>query len=197
MEQLIWGITGKQPERKLKPQPVIQADDLSSEKGVNYTRLRDLLAAGMWKEADKETLAVMLKASSREEEGWFDNESINNCPCNDLRTIDQLWVKYSDGRFGFSVQKKIYLSVGGKADGEYYKEAWEKFGDRVGWRVKEKWIYYEDVAFNTSAHEGHFPLWGLIPRVPSNKYMWELGGKVGVRFGGFSSLASRLVKCKI
>ncbi|MEH2410972.1 GUN4 domain-containing protein [Nostoc sp.] len=156
MEQLIWGITGKPPERKPKPPPVIQADDLSSEKGVNYTRLRDLLAAGEWKEADEETLAVMLKASGSKEGNNF-TQSISIFPCTDLRTIDQLWVKYSDGRFGFSVQKKIYLSVGGKADGEYYKEVWEKFGERVGWRVKENWISDSDIAFNTSAHEGHLP----------------------------------------
>ncbi|ACC79594.1 GUN4 domain-containing protein [Nostoc punctiforme] len=183
MGQLIWGITGKRPERKLKLQPVIQVDDLSSEKGVNYTRLRDLLAAGKWKEADEETLAVMLKASSREEEGWFDIESINNFPCTDLRTIDQLWVKYSDGRFGFSVQKNIYLSVGGKADGEYYKEVWEKFGDRVGWRVKGYWIDNEDVAFNTSAFEGHLP--------DCLEFKEGLGEEV------FSFLASRLVNCNI
>lgn len=162
MEQLIWGITGKPPQRKPKLQPVIQADDLSSEKGLNYTRLRDLLAAGKWKEADEETLAVMLKASSREEKGSFDTESIDNFPCTDLRTIDQLWVKYSDEHFGFSIQKKIYLSVGGKADGEYYQEAWEKFGDRVGWRVKENWIDYEDVAFKALAHEGQLPLLFLL-----------------------------------
>ncbi|MCC5644279.1 GUN4 domain-containing protein [Nostoc sp. CHAB 5824] len=157
MEQLIWGITGKPPERKLKLQPVIQADDLSSEKGVNYTRLRDLLAAGKWKEADEETLTVMLKASSREEEGWFDVESIANFPCTDLRTIDQLWVIYSNGHFGFSVQKKIYLSVGGKADGTLNQEAWEKFGDRVAWKVKRNWIDYSLITFNTSAPEGHLP----------------------------------------
>ncbi|MDZ8257852.1 GUN4 domain-containing protein [Nostoc sp. ChiQUE01b] len=158
MERLIWGITGKRPERKPKLQPVIQADDLSSEKGVNYTRLRDLLGAGEWKEADEETLTVMLKASSREKEGWFDTESINNFPCTDLRTIDQLWVKYSNRRFGFSVQKKIYLEFGGKADGEYYKEAWDKFCDRVGWKVKGNNWKKEDVAYNTSAPEGHLPV---------------------------------------
>ncbi|WP_254625946.1 TIR domain-containing protein [Nostoc sp. TCL240-02] len=84
MENLIWGITGKPPERKPKLQQVIQADDLSSEKGVNYTRLRDLLAAGKWKEADDETLAVMLKASSREKEGWFDLAAVNNFPYTEL-----------------------------------------------------------------------------------------------------------------
>ncbi|QLE47220.1 TIR domain-containing protein [Nostoc sp. C057] len=183
MENLIWGITGRKP----KLQQVIQADDLSSEKGVNYTRLRDLLAAGKWKEADEETLAVMLKASSREKEGWFDIESIKNFPCTDLRTINQLWVQHSDGRFGFSVQKNIYLSVGGKADGEYYKEVWEKFGDRVGWKVKGSWIDYSSVDFNISAPEGH------LPRMSGEGYL--LFGIGGV--GRISFLASRLVKCNI
>ncbi|MEH1866763.1 MAG: GUN4 domain-containing protein [Nostoc sp.] len=183
MENLIWGITGRKP----KLQQVIQVDDLSSEKGVNYTRLRDLLAAGKWKEADEETLAVMLKASSREKEGWFDVESIKNFPCTDLRTIDQLWVQHSDGHFGFSVQKKIYLECGGKADGEYYKEVWEKFGDRIGWRVKENWIDYSGVAFNISAPQGH------LPRMSGEGYL--LFGIGGV--GRISFLASRLEKSNV
>ncbi|MEH2447722.1 MAG: GUN4 domain-containing protein [Nostoc sp.] len=112
MENLIWGITGKRPERQPKLQPVIQADDLSSEKGVNYKQLRDLLAAGKWKEADQETFAVMLKASSREDKGWLNETSINNFPCTDLRTIDQLWVKYSNGRFGFSVKFAVITTSG-------------------------------------------------------------------------------------
>jgi GUN4-like/TIR domain len=181
MENLIWGITGKPPERKPKVQPVIQADDLSSEKGVNYTRLRDLLAEGKWKEADEETLTVMLKVSSLEKEGWFDIKSIKNFPCTDLRTIDQLWVKYSGGRFGFSVQNKIYLSVGGKLDGEYYEEAWEKFVDRVGARRKGNWD--SDVAFNISAPEGHLP--------------YKILETIGIRSGGTSLFASRLAMCNI
>ncbi|MBD0264121.1 MAG: GUN4 domain-containing protein, partial [Tolypothrix sp. Co-bin9] len=75
-----------------------KTDDLPSEKGVDYTKLRDLLAAGKWKDADEETLVVMLKAAGREEESYLDYESIQNFPCTDLRTIDQLWVKYSNGR---------------------------------------------------------------------------------------------------
>lgn len=38
-------------------------DDLSSDRNVDYTRLRDLLAAGNWKEADYETYLVMLKVT--------------------------------------------------------------------------------------------------------------------------------------
>jgi curved DNA-binding protein CbpA len=136
-------------------QIIAQADNLSSEKGINYTKLRDLLVAGKWKEADYETYLVMLQAVG--ENDWIREEELLNFPCTDLRTIDQLWVKYSNGRFGFSVQKKIYLDVGGKPDGKYYKEAWEKFGDRVGWRVKENWISYGEVIFDTTAPTAHLP----------------------------------------
>lgn len=158
MEQLYWGITG----RRLAPNQVIQAnaiqsDDLSSEKGVDYTRLRDLLAVGNWKAADYETNLVMLQAVGRKKNDWIRNEELLNFPCTDLRTIDQLWVKYSNGRFGFSVQKKIYLTVGGKPDGNYDLEAWEKLGDHVGWRVDKSWILYNEVTFDTSAPVGHLP----------------------------------------
>lgn len=127
---------------------------LKPARGVDYTRLRDLLAAGKWKEADGETLKVMLKAARREKEGRFDRDSIENFPCDDLRTIDQLWVKYSQGRFGFSVQKKIWLEVGGRVD--YDTEC--KLGDRVGWRKGGRWLNYDDLTFNLTAQNGHIPI---------------------------------------
>ncbi|WP_293336512.1 serine/threonine-protein kinase [Microcoleus sp. CAWBG58] len=112
---------------------------LKSAMGVDYTRLRDLLAAGKWKEADGETLNVMLKAAKREKEGWFvDSESIENFPCDDLRTIDQLWVKYSQGRFGFSAQKRIWLEVASKFD----CETESKLGERAGWRKTESYTCF-------------------------------------------------------
>ncbi|MHC5723380.1 MAG: GUN4 domain-containing protein, partial [Nostoc sp.] len=111
---------------------------------MDYTRLRDLLAAGEWKEANQETDRVMLAVAGREKERWFDYESIDSFPCEDLRIIDQLWVKYSNGHFGFSVQKRIYQSLGGTK--RYDKKIWEAFGDRVGWRNKGNgnWINYND-----------------------------------------------------
>ena len=136
--------------------PNSNSDDLSSEKKVDYTRLRDLLANGKWEEADKETLAVILKAAGREKEGRLDTESIATFPCTDLRTIDRLWVKYSDGHFGFSVQKRIWESVGGKP-GEYNEEIYIKFAVRVGWGVNGKWFYYSKLTFSINAPQGHLP----------------------------------------
>jgi len=160
-------------------------DSLKSAQGVDYTRLRDLLAAGKWKEADEETLKVMLKAARQEKEGWFTKESIENFPCDDLRTIDQLWVKYSQGRFGFSVQKKIWLEVGGKVD--YDTEC--KLGDRVGWRKGGQWLDYSNLTFKIAAQAGHLP-WALA-------HAGWYGGWGGAGFGWVCSLASRAVSCNL
>ena len=150
------GTRSPQPSPQTPP-PATPPDSLKSALGVDYTRLRDLLATGEWKEADRETFKVMLKAARREKEGWFDTNSIENFPCDDLRTIDKLWVKYSQGHFGFSVQKKIWLEVGGKVD--YDTEC--KLGDRVGWRKRRKgrkgWLEYDDLTFNLEAPRGHLP----------------------------------------
>jgi hypothetical protein len=166
-------------------QRILQVGNLSSDCNVDYTRLRDMLQEGRWKEADYETGAVMVKAADREEKGWLGKDDVENFPCTDLRTIDQLWVKYSDGRFGFSVQKQIYLEVGGIPDDKYNEEAWIKLGERLGWRVKERWIWYSDVTFNTTAPRGHLPCWD-----------WRVEGGGGSSclcfvFGGWFTLLSR------
>ncbi|CCH95049.1 Serine/threonine kinase (fragment) [Microcystis aeruginosa PCC 9432] len=157
--------------------------ELKSDAGMDYSKLRDLLKAGKWKEADEETARVMLAVANLEEESWLDNEHIDNFPCADLRTIDQLWVKYSNGRFGFSVQKRIYQGLGGTR--EYNREIWEKFGDKVGWREGGSWLSYIDITFEMKAPKGQLPCdcWGF----------WFFRNDFS--FG--SSLASRLVDCNI
>ncbi|HEY9864403.1 MAG TPA: serine/threonine-protein kinase [Candidatus Obscuribacterales bacterium] len=169
---------------KQTPQPDIE---LKSAKGVNYDQLEQLLKAGSWKEADEETTNKMLEVAGRTLEGWLRVEDIDNFPCEDLRTIDQLWVKYSNERFGFSLQKRIYQSLGGTRN--YDQKVWQAFGDQVGWRVGGSWLYYTDLKFNQTAPLGHLPVMGVF----------EEGGGFFV-FGGsgdISSLASKLVNCKI
>ena len=180
---------------------------LKSSCGMDYRKLRDLLKAEKWKEADEETARVMLAVAKREKEGWLDVKDIDNFPCEDLRTIDQLWVKYSDGKFGFSVQKRIYQGYGGTR--EYKSEIWGKFGDKVGWIKGGKWLYYKDITFDKKAPEGHLPSEGVSALThvaycvcgllalddvyhPPHAYGFPLGCGLG-----FSSLASRLVDCNI
>jgi serine/threonine protein kinase len=168
------------------PKPVAaETTRVISAVGMDYYELRNLLAAGKWKEADEETGRVMLKVAGREKEGWLYEKDIDKFPCEDLRTIDQLWVKYSDGRFGFSVQKRIYQNLGGTRERD--SQIWEAFGDRVGWSVNKEWLDYDDLKFNIKAPEGHIPASLRGSKRGYRKY----------RFIGFSSLASRLVKCNI
>jgi serine/threonine protein kinase len=133
---------------------------LKSEVGMEYNNLRDLLKAQNWEEADKETIQVMLAVANREKErGLYVRhiDNIDNFPCEYLRYIDQLWVKYSDGRFGFSVQKKIYQSLGGTES--YDKKIWNTFEDKVGWRPRGNSLSPLDITFyfNNKAPKGHLP----------------------------------------
>jgi len=150
-----------------KPAPPPEIE-LKSAKGIDYRNLEDLLKRQQWKQADDETATVMLQVANRTNEGWLRVEDIDNFPCEDLRTIDQLWVKYSGGRFGFSVQAKIYRELGGTR--EYNERVWDAFGDRVGWRVNNSWIYYTDVTFDLKAPLGHLPAWDAGRELPDD---WE------------------------
>ena len=142
---------------------VTDEDDLLSEKDVDYTRLRDLLKAGNWKEADQETADRMCEVMDRQQEGRLGVEDMQNFLYTDLRTIDQLWVKHSKGKFGFSVQKKIWQEWSPTG----HNEQWEMFGEEVGWKKKgfygvdSDWKSYSELTFDTSAPEGHLPrqLW--------------------------------------
>lgn len=95
-----------------------QPDQLISDQGIDYSNLRYLLRAGKWKEADQETFALMVKAVDRDEDNNLDPKSIKNFPCTDLHTIERLWLKYSSGQFGFSLQKEIWEKLGGKLDSD-------------------------------------------------------------------------------
>ncbi|NES68522.1 MAG: hypothetical protein F6K24_26455, partial [Okeania sp. SIO2D1] len=110
------------------------------DKNADYLTLEYLLKQEQWKEADEETLSTMVKISNQEKGVSLDVESIKNFPCSELREIDRLWLKYSKNKFGFSVQKEIYESVGGTK--EYKDKVWIEFGDKVGWRQLGTWLKY-------------------------------------------------------
>ncbi|MDK2412223.1 GUN4 domain-containing protein, partial [Aphanizomenon sp. 202] len=125
---------------------------------VIFQNLEALLKAGKWREADLETWELMKKLTKREREGWLRLEDVKNFPRQELRKMDQLWVKYSNGKFGFSVQKQIWLDLGGKLDGEYDWDTFTKLGSRVGWRKNNEWLSYDSYTFSTNALPGHLPV---------------------------------------
>ncbi|ERT06506.1 phosphotransferase enzyme family protein [Lyngbya aestuarii BL J] len=123
---------------------------------ADYTELQNLLEQRNWKEADIETEKVMLKMANREAEGWIDANTIESLSCSDLRELDQVWIKYSEGKFGLSIQKEIYLETGNPL-GKFQESSYHKFGDRIGWRKNGNWLEYSDLTFDENAPRGQFP----------------------------------------
>ncbi|MEM1169615.1 MAG: GUN4 domain-containing protein [Cyanobacteria bacterium P01_H01_bin.35] len=125
---------------------------------ADYSKLEKLLAEGKWKEADMETENIMLQVANRKSEAWLDNVSISKFPCSDLKKIDQVWVEKSNGSFGFSVQKPIYLETGNKPR-NFQEEAYKLFGKTVGWYQNENWLKYDQLAFDfpENSPKGHLP----------------------------------------
>ncbi|MBX9257395.1 GUN4 domain-containing protein [Desmonostoc muscorum CCALA 125] len=120
-----------------------------------YVQLQKLLLDGKWKEADDETAQKMWEVAGREQERSLREEDFEKFPCEDLRTIDNLWVKYSKEHFGFSVQKRIWLSSDVNSD-------LGKFVDRVGWGwSQDHKIIFQDInllRFDLATPEGQLPV---------------------------------------
>jgi hypothetical protein len=128
---------------------------LLSAKGINYKKLQSLLMAQKWREADEETAQIILSLVNRTQEGFLNNESMEKIPQKDLGTIDRLWVKYSNERFGFSIQKRIWHTMNNNAG---------EFGERVGWRGSAglfggyfAWKSLSELIYSLDAPAGHLP----------------------------------------
>ena len=124
-----------------------------------YGKLRDLLAEGKWKEADQQTTKIMLEIAGKGSQDVFTPEAVKTFPCNTIRVIDQLWRKYSNDRFGFSVQLRIYQSLGGNMDTLIAQNMkfLHSLGERIGWRKNKKWIEYDHFDFSVPPPVGAFP----------------------------------------
>ncbi len=114
-----------------------------SLKEYSFADLKYFLKAKQWKEANDQTYRLMLHIAEREKEGYLDYDNINSFSCPDLQRIDQLWVSNSDNRFGFSVQKKIWINTGnrlstepGQWNNKYY-DNYLQFAKAVRWYNNE------------------------------------------------------------
>jgi eukaryotic-like serine/threonine-protein kinase len=174
--------------------------NLASAVDIDYSELRNLLVSKKWQEADLETAKLMLRVTKREEKGWLDRESIQNFPYKDLQIVDQLWVKYSNGHFGFSVQQRIYENV--RASSEDDSEVWQKFRQMVGWLKKDEKFHYSQVNFSEKAPEAHLPVVplfvGLVDvEIDSVSFEQQCGVIAGLGGVVFQTIASRLLNCNI
>ncbi|MGA7215604.1 MAG: GUN4 domain-containing protein [Terrimicrobiaceae bacterium] len=136
--------------------------------------------ANKWSEADQETWKILIKVSHREKEGdWLkDNRSsvdvaaINSISNSVLNRIDQLWKRFSNGKFGFQVQKKIWQDC--NAPGGYAGR--QSFGVTVGWYKTDRWIRPGEIQYNLAAPMGHLPASGIYSALSCNDWSVALSG---------------------
>ena len=132
-----------------------------------YGKLEEYLKNEQWKEADLETMKVLIEIADSIESPdprrdlitWLEQTDLDKIPDEVLKTIDQLWVKYSKGHFGFSVQAKIWGECCGKQRKCELKITYRnKFAESVGWSDGRKWIKrYDNLDFSIDAKRGHLP----------------------------------------
>ncbi|MGM3309808.1 GUN4 domain-containing protein [Anabaena sp. WFMT] len=132
-----------------------------------YTKLRDLLAAKDWNKADDETAILMLKAIGKNRDSILLKEDFDKFPYDDLRTIDKLWMYYSENRFGYSIQTRLWSTI--KLTHQD-KEGFKNFfvlANLVGWFDGQEFLNHKSLKFNLDKvsldeiPKGHFPRWGL------------------------------------
>jgi len=136
---------------------------------INSEKLEKLLKLGKLKEADHETKRLLLELAGREKEGWLLPEDVKRFPPQALLVIDQLWIKNSNGRFGFSVQSKIWRKLGCNSSDDMSTQiiSENRFGQSVGWRKGSTWLSaWDSFNYDVQAPQGSLP----------REYIFTLGG---------------------
>ncbi|NEP45502.1 MAG: hypothetical protein F6K35_42320 [Okeania sp. SIO2H7] len=128
---------------------------LQTESGVDYSKLQGFLQKKNWKKADIETRLALVRSAGLDGK-FFNKEQWKLIPCRDLKTVSRLWDYYSQGHFGFKIQRQIYQELGGTTERE--KEILERVGDRVGWKKNGKWLRLRsEFTWDKNAPQGHIP----------------------------------------
>jgi hypothetical protein len=125
---------------------------LRSEGGIDYTTLQQLLVKQDFLAADRLTLEKLceLAGPTALQRKWLYFSEVDNFPIADLQTINTLWLIHSQGKFGFSVQRELWLSL---------SKNWEKLWLKIGWKTGNNWTRYPNgFTWDLAAPKGHLPL---------------------------------------
>nr|YP_009391971.1 hypothetical protein [Periphykon beckeri]ARW60319.1 hypothetical protein [Periphykon beckeri] len=133
-----------------------------------YQNLQNLLINKKFKEADKLTqkcLCDIVNIQTNTSKNWLYFTDIQLIPKVDLFILDLLWKIYSKGKFGFSIQKKIWLKN---------KKQWEKFWQKIGWlKGNEMKRYPKEFMWTIDAPEGHLPLFNQLRGTQTLFYLFK------------------------
>lgn len=125
---------------------------VSSAAGIAYAPLQHLLQDQAFEAADRLTSSILreLAGAGAVQRGYVYYSEVSGMPGVDLESLDRLWLVFSQGRFGFSVQGRLLKSCAGR---------WEQLWPRLGWKNDGVWTRYPTAfTWSLAAPEGHMPL---------------------------------------
>lgn len=125
---------------------------VSSGQGIDYAPMQRALAQQEFEEADRITSEILrqLAGPAAVKRGYVYYSEVADFAAVDLESLDRLWVVYSQGRFGFSVQLRLLRSLAGR---------WDQLWPRLGWKQGGIWTRYPgSFTWSLQAPEGHLPL---------------------------------------
>lgn len=131
--------------------------ELVSSNSIDYGPLYKSLISNNFRAANcltQKYLNILAGLHKDEKRQWLYFTDVLNFPSQDLKTIDTLWTIYSEGQFGFSIQRQVWLNS---------NKNWEQFWHRIGWKINKKNLRYpNEFIWDITAPEGHLPLFNQI-----------------------------------
>ncbi|KAJ8608241.1 hypothetical protein CTAYLR_009483 [Chrysophaeum taylorii] len=130
---------------------------LESACGIDYTPLVESLRRGAFEEADQVTrdTLITLAGAEAQRRGYVYWTEAQRLPALDLATIELLWNHYSDNKFGYTVQRGVWMRL----------KDFEAFCAKVGWNIeddgqtrKRRWFGNSEFIYDLTAPKGHLPL---------------------------------------
>lgn len=136
---------------------------------ADFQGLEKVLEARDWKSADEKTRAIVIVLATRKnffqraigrivpESQLYNLDDLARIDCKDIKLIDSLWSEYSQGKFGWGTQQKIWQSLP-KPETPYEIDAlierYREFTRQVGWRDEHG---HTRIIFDITAPTGHLP----------------------------------------
>jgi TIR domain/GUN4-like len=143
-------------------QPAVPALHVPSS--VALHELRDHLDQREFEHADLVTTAALLAAAGRLDAGWIDPAETDTLPAPLLAGIDELWSRFSGGRYGFGAQQALG-EVGGARHADFLP-----LSVCLGWRASlaDPVPKYEEFVRRAVGQPGFFP---TLRNPPAEQYL--------------------------
>jgi len=125
---------------------------VGSAAAIDYGPLQNHLMRLEFEAADRLTSEILRQLAGPDalRRGYVFYSEVAAMPSVDLESLDRLWLVYSQGRFGFSVQGRLLRACGGQ---------WERLWPRLGWKHDGRWTRYPgSFTWSLQAPDGHMPL---------------------------------------